>query len=127
MMNDINGLVYFVFRHTEDSHVKTSLVHTLYRVKKYGVMPLEMYNELLSPAEFLKCQMHSGRRPWYSLTLEVFTAFMFRVRSKFFVFKIFNAHSINSNEINGSNYVAFGYGWIARDRCGGGCCGSIAS
>ena len=75
------------FRHTEDSHVKTSLVHTLYRVKKYGVMPLEMFNELLSPIEILKCQMNQGRRSWYSLTVEVFTAFIFRV-SILFLFSI---------------------------------------
>ena len=61
--------------------MKTSLVHTLFRVKKYGVMPLEMFNELLSPVEILKCQMNNSKRSWYHLTVEVFTAFIFRVHA----------------------------------------------
>lgn len=59
--------------------MKASLVHTLYIVNKYGVMPLEMFNERLSPVEILKSQMNIIKRTWYSLTQEVFTAFIFRV------------------------------------------------
>ena len=42
-------------RQTKNSHVKTNLVHTLYRVQKYGVLDLEKFKELLSPEEVKAC------------------------------------------------------------------------
>ena len=65
-------------RQTENSHVKTNLVHTLYRVQKYGVLELEKFKELLSPEEERACLANS-RKSWYSMPLEVFTSFIFKV------------------------------------------------
>ena len=67
-------------RQTENSHVKTNLVHTLYRVQKYGVFELEKFKELLSPEEERACLANS-RKSWYSMPLEVFTSFIFKVHS----------------------------------------------
>ena len=72
-------------RQTENSHVKTNLVHTLYRVQKYrvqkyGVLELEKFKELFSPEEERACLANS-RKSWYSMPLEVFTSFIFKVHS----------------------------------------------
>ena len=67
-------------RQTENLHVKTNLVHTLYRVQKYGNLELEKFKELLSPEEERACLANS-RKSWYSMPLEVFTSFIFKVHS----------------------------------------------
>ena len=67
-------------RQTENSHVKTNLVHTLYWVQKYGVLELEKFEELLSPEEERTCLANS-KKSWYSMPLEVFTSFIFKVHS----------------------------------------------
>jgi hypothetical protein len=41
-------------------------------------MNLEKFNELLSPEEKKSCQIHA-RKTWYSMPLEVFTSFIFKV------------------------------------------------
>jgi len=38
-------------RSTEGSHVKTNLVHTLYRMQKYRLQPLDKFVEMLRPSE----------------------------------------------------------------------------
>ena len=58
--------------------MKTNLVHTLYRVQKYGVMDIEKFKELLSPEDVNTCLMVT-RSKWYSMSLEVFTSFIFKV------------------------------------------------
>ena len=59
--------------------MKTNLVHTLFRVRKYGVMSLDKFSELLTAADMKKCK-RAQKKTWYSLTLDVFTTFMFQVR-----------------------------------------------
>lgn len=65
-------------RHTESYHVKTNLVHTLYRVQKYGLMQLDKFKEILSPEEMQIC-LNNTRIKWYTIPLEVFTGFIFKV------------------------------------------------
>ena len=67
-------------RHTEDSHVKTNIVHTLFRVRKYGLMSLDQFRDILSPGDFKRCKK-SQKKTWYSLPLNVFTNFTFQVIS----------------------------------------------
>ena len=67
-------------RQTENSHVKTNLVHTLYWVQKYEDLKLEKFKELLSPKEERVCLANS-RKSWHSMPLEVFTSFIFKVHS----------------------------------------------
>jgi hypothetical protein len=62
--------------------VKTNIVHTLFRVQKYGLMSLDQFKDLLSPAEFKRCKK-SQKKTWYSLPLNVFTNFTFQVISLF--------------------------------------------
>ena len=69
-----------LIRSTEDSHVKTNLVHTLYRVQKYGLLPIERFQEMLRPSELRMCGAQKARKTWYSMPLQVFTSFVFRVR-----------------------------------------------
>ena len=68
----------FEFRHTEDSHVKTNIVHILLRVQNYGLMSIDQFNDILSPADFKKCRK-SQKKTWYTLPLHVFTNFIFQV------------------------------------------------
>jgi len=65
-------------RHTEDSHVKTNLVHTLFRVRKYGLMPLDKFSEVLSPSDIRRCKQIQ-KKTWYTLPLNIFTSFIFQV------------------------------------------------
>jgi hypothetical protein len=60
--------------------VKTNTVHTLFRVQKYGLMPLEQYHDILTPSDIKRCKktQHS-KKTWYSLNLHVFTAFIYQV------------------------------------------------
>jgi hypothetical protein len=66
--------------------VKTNIVHTLFRVQKYGLMSIDQFNDILSPAD-LKIAKKSQKKTWYSLPLHVFTNFTFQV-SVFFLCRI---------------------------------------
>ena len=70
--------VLVCFRHTEDSHVKTNTVHTIFRVRKYGQMDLEKLKDVLSAADFMRCK-RVQKKTWYTLPLNVFTTFIFQV------------------------------------------------
>ena len=72
-------------RHTEDSHVKTNIIHTLFRVQKYGLMPLKQYQDILTPSNIKRCKKSQNtKKTWYSLNLHVFTNFIFQVRSLYY-------------------------------------------
>ena len=64
--------------------MKTNLVHTLFRVQKYGLMSIDQFSDLLSPADFKRCKK-SQKKTWYSLTLHVFTNFTFQVVPWFYL------------------------------------------
>jgi hypothetical protein len=81
-LNNFKILIVY-FRSTEDSHVKTNLVHTLYRVQKYGKMEIKKIFEMLRPSERKQCMYQVGRKTWYSMPAEVFTSFNFRVSFNF--------------------------------------------
>ena len=60
--------------------MKTNLVHTLYQVHKFGVMPIVKFADLLKPREKKRCLQNKVSKKWYSIPAEVFTSFIFRVR-----------------------------------------------
>ena len=60
--------------------MKTNLVHTLYQVQKFGTMELEKFADLLKPREKKLCLANKDSKKWYSISREVFTSFIFRVR-----------------------------------------------
>ena len=45
----------FEFRHTANSHVKTNIVHTMFKVQKYGLMSIDQFRDILSPADLNRC------------------------------------------------------------------------
>ena len=58
--------------------MKTNIVHTLFRVQKYGLMSIDQFRDILSPADLKRCKK-SQKKTWYSLPLNVFTNFTFQV------------------------------------------------
>ena len=58
--------------------MKTNIIHTLFRVQKYGLMSIEQFNDILSPTDLKKCK--KSHKTWYLLPLHVFTNFIFQVR-----------------------------------------------
>lgn len=61
--------------------MKTNLVHTLYQVQKYGSFALDRFVEMLRPSERKRCGAQQTRKHWYSMPIDVFTAFVFQVRN----------------------------------------------
>jgi hypothetical protein len=55
-------------RHTENSHVKQNLVHTLYQVRKYGQMPVEKFHGIITPAK-MDCALKYKLVSWYSFAI----------------------------------------------------------
>ena len=64
--------------------MKTNIVHTLFRVQKYGLMSVDQFNDILSPADLISCKK-SQKKTWYSLPLHVFANFTFQVRTRFLI------------------------------------------
>jgi hypothetical protein len=58
--------------------VKTNIVHTLFRVQKYGLMSIDQFTDILSPDDLKRCKK-TQKKTWYSLPLNVFTNFTFQV------------------------------------------------
>ena len=60
--------------------MKTSMVHTLYRVKSVGCMPLVSLKIWLTEEEYKRClnSPHTDKT-WYPLTIDVFVALLFNV------------------------------------------------
>ena len=52
---DNKFLRLFSIRHTEDFHVKTNIVHTMFRVQKYGLISIDQFNDILSPVYLKSC------------------------------------------------------------------------
>jgi hypothetical protein len=140
----LKNIVSMNCRSTEGSHVKTNLVHTLYRVQKYGLLPIERFNEMLRPSELKRCWAPKTKKTWYSMPLEVFTTFLFRVRDYLIKFTlIYFAFYLNnvillyfdielemlilfySDFFLASNLnFLFLLDWAARDSPSNGCCTS---
>jgi hypothetical protein len=92
----------FQRRSTENSHVKTNMVHTLHRIKATGMQPLESFKEMLTKDEYRKCQTNPMRsKTWYQLTSEVFVSFLFRVSNEY----ILDYNLMNANLVYVSNLL----------------------
>lgn len=73
-IGDVMHAMHDINQHTENSFIKTNLVHTLYRVQKYGVLPLDKFAEHLSLTEMAQCTS-SSRKSWFTMSVEVFTSY----------------------------------------------------
>ena len=55
----------------ENSHIKTNIVHTLFRMQKVGTLPPDNFHELLTPEELAiankNLEEHKDSKPWYNL------------------------------------------------------------
>jgi hypothetical protein len=59
------------------------MVHTLYRVKALGALPLETLKEMLSEEDYSKCASSPHiAKTWFKMTTDVVIAFFFRVGPK---------------------------------------------
>ncbi len=62
----------------QTAHVKTSLVHILHRIQKYGSYDLEYFKPMLTAEQFKSCQTKSIKT-WYPLTRDLMINFIFNV------------------------------------------------
>ena len=73
---------WFIFRSTENDHVKSNLPAKLFRIRSFGIMKLEEFKDLLSPEEYDACLKNKPPNPsWFPLTTKVFITFLYRVSS----------------------------------------------
>ena len=90
-MHDIN-------RATENSHVKTNLVHTLHRMQKVGTFPIEEFKGVLSPNELIAAKNATKsinqNRPWYNIPRAKFLEYIHSVRT--LCLHLFQFHSLTS-------------------------------
>ena len=85
-MHDIN-------KATENSHVKTNIVHTLHRMQKVGVLSLACFCDLLTPDEVqaaLKLADSVDKKPWYNIPRAKFLDYIYSVSTKLFLFNFFS-------------------------------------
>lgn len=70
-------------RRNEKQHVKSNLVHKLFRVKKVGRQPLEYFKDMITPDEYKASELkQSGKNwTWYSLTQDALNGVLNQVNS----------------------------------------------
>lgn len=67
--------------------MKTNLVHKLHRIQHFGILPLAEFKAILSKEDFRSCEKaKKGAKTWYSLTINAFTCFLYRVRHSSLLF-----------------------------------------
>ena len=75
-MHDIN-------KASENSHVKTNLVHTLHQMQKVGMLPMTSFRDWLTPDELLAAQKQAestgDKRPWYPILRAKFLDYIYSV------------------------------------------------
>ena len=75
-MHDIN-------RATENSHVKTNLVHTLHRMQKVGTLPVDEFKCILSAEEIQAAKnsllSNKENKPWYNIPRAKFLEYIHSV------------------------------------------------
>ena len=90
-MHDIN-------RATENSHVKTNLVHTLHRMQKVGTLPVEEFKGLLSPNKLIVAknaiESINQNKPWYNIPRAKSLEYIHSIRSP--CLHLFHYHSLIS-------------------------------
>ena len=76
IINLINST--FLFRSTENSHISTNLVHTLYHMQSIGTMPLTSLKKQLDPKSYKRCE-EKYVETWYCLIRPIFLYYMYSV------------------------------------------------
>ena len=79
-------LTVYSFRSTEHDHVKDNLPAKLLRIRTFEKMKLEEFKDLLSVVDYKMCETKMDKNPtWYSLTLDVFVKFLYKVNLVIFL------------------------------------------
>ena len=70
-------------RRHENSHVKSNLVHKLYRVKHLGRQKLEYFKDMVTPEEYKAAEVKQSVKnwTWYSLTQDALNGILNQVVS----------------------------------------------
>ena len=103
---------WFIFRSTENDHVKSNLPAKLFRIRSFGMMKLEEFKDLLSPEEYDACLKNKPpNSSWFPLTTKVFIAFLYRVSptSSLYLLLII---------VKSWNFLRLNYLSTAGTRCG---------
>ena len=63
--------------------MKASLPSRLQRIQTFGSLPLEEYTKLISAEDIRICEIEKSKHEtWYSLTLDIFVTFLYKVSIK---------------------------------------------
>ena len=63
--------------------MKASVPSRLQRIQTFESLPLEEYTKLISAEEIKICEIEKSKHEtWYSLTLDIFVAFLYKVSIK---------------------------------------------
>jgi hypothetical protein len=92
---DLLVILFGVFcRRHEHSHVKSNLVHKLYRVKHLGRQKLEYFKDMVTPEEYKAAEVKQGGKnwTWYSLTQDALNGILYQVASSLTVPSTFSLH-----------------------------------
>jgi hypothetical protein len=83
LYNHESNQINIFFMSTENSHVSTNLLHTLYRMQSIGTMPLTSFRMQLDPKSYKRCEEKSVET-WHSLTRPIFLDYIYSVSSSTF-------------------------------------------
>ena len=71
---------------TENSHVKTNLVHTLHRMQKVGTLPVDEFKSILSAEEIQAAKnallSNKENKPWYNIPRAKFLEYIHSVSNR---------------------------------------------
>lgn len=66
--------------------MKTNLPHKIHRIRNIGILKLDEFKELISSEDYANCLKKKSRTTWYSLTIDVFAALVYKVHISIFVY-----------------------------------------
>lgn len=75
-------LKFFCYRSKEHDHVTESLPSQLWRIQTFGNFSLDEMKTLIPREDYLLCKEEKPKHKdtWYSLTGDIFVAFLYKVR-----------------------------------------------
>ena len=81
-LDNFYNLTCQLCRSNQTAHVKTSLVHTLHRIRKYGSYDIEYFKPMLTLEQIKSC-LTKSKKTWYPLTRDLMVNFILSVRISF--------------------------------------------
>ena len=84
--------------------MKTNIVHTLFRVQKYGLMSIDQINDILSPTEF-KRSKRSPKKDLVFLTINC--VYKFHISGEFYESWVSESEFVMANVFSNHFFVCF--------------------